>query len=203
MVSLFSSELLGAVYQLCSFTLIPFIWWWITARKKENFFQWIGLKRIVHEKNMVKTLLITILVSICYFALMMLGTKIVEDGLTTAGSQFTSMGIIAVPAALVYGFIRTGLSEEILFRGFLLKRIQNKFGFQTGNLIQAVLFGLMHGIPFGLITQNVFIMILLTILPGAFGWYQGWLNEKRCGGSIIPSWLLHGSMNFIVAYISL
>ena len=90
-----------------------------------------------------------------------------------------------------------------MFRGFLLKRIGNRFGFATGNLIQAVLFGLLHGLPFGMVTHNILVTVLLTILPGAFGWYQGWLNEKRCGGSILPSWLLHGTMNFIVTCLSL
>ncbi len=58
-----------------------------------------------------------------------------------------------------------------------------------GNTVQALLFGLLHGIPFGLATKNVAVTILLTLLPGAFGWFQGWRNEKRFNGSVIPSWL--------------
>lgn len=143
------------------------------------------------------------LAAITYCVLSFLCINIVSDEITTAGNQFSGMGIIGVPAALAYGYIRTGLSEEIVFRGFLLKRISQKFGFQAGNLIQALLFGLMHGIPFGLATNNMVVTVLLTILPGALGWYQGWLNEKRCGGSIVSSWLLHGTMNFIVTCLSL
>ena len=93
--------------------------------------------------------------------------------------------------------------EEILFRGFILKIIQNRFGFMTGNTIQALIFGLMHGIPFGLVTKNVAAFFLLTLIPGLFGWYQGWLNEKECRGSIIPSWLLHGCINLLTAILSL
>ena len=70
-------------------------------------------------------------------------------------------------------------------------------------MFQAVLFGLMHGIPFGLATKSVTVFLLLTVLPGLFGGYQGWLNEKRCGGSILPSWLLHGCMNFLTAVLTL
>ena len=106
-------------------------------------------------------------------------------------------------AGIFFTGIAAGLVEEMVFRGFLLKRIKNKFGFGIGNLIQAVLFGLLHGIPFGMATQNILVTVLLTILPGAFGWYQGWLNEKRCGESIVSSWLLHGTMNFIVTCLSL
>ena len=61
MLGIFFNELIGAVMQLLIFTLIPFIWWLITARKKENFFSWIGFKRISHEKNIFITILITAL----------------------------------------------------------------------------------------------------------------------------------------------
>ena len=69
--------------------------------------------------------------------------------------------------------------------------------------VQAILFGLMHGIPFGLVTKSAAVFLLLTAISGLFGWYQGWLNESQCGGSVIPSWLLHGCMNFLTAVLSL
>ena len=169
MMSLFLEELTGAVFQLVLFSLIPLIWWLITARKKENFFEWIGLKKIIHEKKIGNTLLITVLATVGYAVFTFLCITMVSDGITTAGSQFAGKGFIAIPAALAYGYIRTGLSEEIVFRGFLLKRTMNKFGFGAGNLLQAILFGLLHGIPFGLATHNIAVTVLLTILPGAFG----------------------------------
>ena len=203
MINLFFEELAGAVVQLLLFSLIPFIWWQIFAIKKESYFKWIGIKKMVHEKRIGNTLLITVLAVAGYTVLTTLCIKMVSDGITTAGSLFAGKGFIAIPAALAYGYIRTGLSEEIVFRGFLLKRTMNKFGFGAGNLLQAILFGLLHGIPFGLATHNIAVTVLLTILPGVFGWFQGWLNEKRCGGSIVSSWLLHGTMNFIVACLGL
>ena len=203
MLNLFITELLGAVFQLLIFSVVPFIWWLITARRKESFFRWIGLKKITHEKKVGNTLLITFLASALYCVLTFLCIGFASDEITTAGSQFAGEGVIALPAVAAYAYIRTGLAEEMVFRGFLLKRIKNKFGFGIGNLIQAVLFGLLHGIPFGLAAQNILVTVVLTILPGAFGWYQGWLNEKRCGESIVSSWLLHGTMNFIVTCLSL
>lgn len=196
-------EFVGSLLQLALFSFIPFIWWLLTARKKESFFKWIGLKKIIHEKKCGNTLMITIVIALMYGVLTYLCICLISDDITTAGSQFAGMGIVAIPAVFAYAFIRTGLSEEIVFRGFILKRIQNKFGFVVGNTIQAVLFGLLHGIPFGIVTNNMLVTILLTILPGSLGWYQGWLNEKCCGGSIISSWLLHGMMNFVVACLSL
>lgn len=202
-MDVFFNELVGAVLQLLIFSLIPLVWWLITARKNGNFFSWIGLKRIVHTGKPAGTLLSVVISAAVYGALVYLCMSLISDQITAAGSQFAGMGLAGIPVAFAYGYIRTGLAEEIVFRGFILKRVQNKFGFAAGNLVQAVLFGLLHGVPFGLVTQNAVVVVLMTILPGAFGWYQGWLNEKRCGGSIVPSWLLHGTMNFLVTCLSL
>jgi hypothetical protein len=35
----------------------------------------------------------------------------------------------------------------------------------------------------------------LTLLTGGIGWIEGWLNEKRAGGSILPSWIFHSLTN--------
>ncbi len=55
------------------------------------------------------------------------------------------MGWSAFPSAFLFGIIQTGLSEEILFRGFLAKRLISRFGFATGNLLlsMAEAFGLL------------------------------------------------------------
>ena len=37
---------INAVIQIILFTLIPLIWWAVTARKECSFFQWIGFRRI-------------------------------------------------------------------------------------------------------------------------------------------------------------
>ena len=200
---MFVNEFIGALVQLLLFSLIPFIFWLIFGRKKENFFKWIGLKKIKHQGKPWVTLCAIVAATGLYIGITIAVLGFLPEGVTTAGSDFAGKGFIAFPAVLAYGFIRTGLSEEVVFRGFLLKRFAEKFGFVAGNTIQAVLFGLMHGVPFGLATHNIPVAIVMTLLPGAFGWFQGWMNEKRCGGSIVPSWLLHGTINVIVAALSL
>lgn len=195
-MSLFIAELLGSSFQIILFAIIPFIWWVITARKKENFFKWIGLKKLKKESSIIRTLFITVAATLIYSVLTSYVIKNLE-GVATATSQFAGQGYIGIAAALAYGYLRTGLSEELIFRGFLLKRLSTKFGYVTGNILQALLFGLLHGVPFGIATKNIGVAILLTLFPGAFGYFQGWLNEKRFSGSIIPSWILHGTINFI------
>ena len=199
----FINELVGAIAQVLVFSLIPFIWWLITARKKESFFSWIGLKRIEHKGSAVITILVSAAVFLAYGLATGFFTGLFSGVITSAGNQFTGMGNSYIPVAIIYGFVRTGLSEEIVFRGFLLKRIANKFGFAAGNTIQALLFGLMHGIPFGLISGNILVAVIFTLLPGCVGFYMGWVNEKKCGGSVIPGWLMHGFTNAIVTCMSL
>ena len=52
------NELIGAVIQVVIFALIPVIIWFITARKKETFFYWIGFRRPAQGK-WLKTVFIT------------------------------------------------------------------------------------------------------------------------------------------------
>ncbi|MCQ2529151.1 MAG: CPBP family intramembrane metalloprotease [Saccharofermentans sp.] len=199
----FISELVGAVGQVVLFALIPFIWWLITARKKENFFKWIGLKKVKSNGGLLKAVVIAVIALIVYgFMTNFLANKFAGD-VTTAGSGFAGKGMAGIPLAFVYGLIRTGLSEEILFRGFILKRISGKFGFMAGNVIQAIAFGLVHGVPFGAATHNVGVTVALTILPAIVGFILGWVNEKKASGSIVPSWMLHGITNVIVTCMAL
>ena len=195
-------ELIGSLVQLLLFALLPLLVWFFTARKKLPFFAWIGLKRPVCARP-GETLLLSLLISLLYIGAMSLCMKILPEGVTTAGAQFAGQGAAALPAVFFYAVVRTALSEELLFRGFLLKRLQSRFGFAAGNAVQALLFGLLHGVPFGLVTGSVLSFLLLTLIPGLFGAFQGWLNEKRCGGSLIPSWLLHSAMNLATAILAL
>lgn len=196
------NELIGAVVQVLLFALVPLIFWFVTARKKESFCKWIGLEKPACKETW-KAVLLTALVALLYIGAMAMCVRILPEGITTAGSMFAGQGISALPSLFFYAFLRTALSEELLFRGFILKRVQDIKGFSVGNTVQALLFGLMHGIPFGIVTRSISALFLLTLIPGLFGWYEGWLNEKRCGGSIVPGWMVHGCLNLLTGILSL
>lgn len=202
-MKVFISEFGSSILQLIGFCLIPFIWWLIAGRKKEKFFPWIGLKKPKCETKVWKVVTIIVAVAAIYIVLTSMSIKFMPEGVTTAGSQFAGMGIFGIFAGIVYSFIRTALSEEIFFRGFLLKRVSSRWGFFVGNTVQALIFGLFHGVPFGLATGKIGVTVLLTLLPGAIGWFEGWLSEKKFGGSIIPGWLLHGTVNLIATLTAL
>lgn len=186
------SMLTGSIIQVAIFAFIPFIWWLITARKKMNFFKWIGLKKIDNAKDN-KTALWTVVVAALFLVLSVFILSSLK-GVEMATSEFAGLGVKVIPTVLIYAICKTALAEEIVFRGFLLKRIANRFGFAAGNLIQAVIFGVMHGIMFFSVTSPV-KAALITVFTGAIGWAMGFINEKKAGGSLIPGWTIHACAN--------
>lgn len=191
-MNLFISKLVSSVVEIVLFTAIPFIWWLITARKKCGFFEWIGLKKVKDGKQN-KTLLWILGVLAAFFVLSVFILYSVKNA-ETATSEFAGLGLKALPAILVYAILNTSLPEEILFRGFLLKRITAKFGFTAGNLIQAALFGLMHGLMF-FSSVGILKAVLIILFTGLIGWFMGYVNEKKAGGSILPGWAIHAAAN--------
>lgn len=193
-----ASELLTAVTQIAAMSIIPVIWWLITARKKSSFFSWIGLKKpVIIEK---KKFAIFCCTALCIAVLMplVLDTMLPDD-IQLANARFGGQGIRAFVPAVIFAFFATGLAEEILFRGFIGKRLCGKLGFFAGNTVQAVLFGMLHGITMFPVL-GITIPSLVIAFTGMLGWSMGYINEKA-NGSIIPSWLLHGISNLYAAII--
>lgn len=193
------NHVLSAISQLALFTLIPFVWYALCHKKCSGFFQWIGLKRPL---KFDRTLLGFIVFTIVAFIVVSIGILYSLKGVETATSKFAGMGIIGLPSALIYAFITTALSEKILFRGFLLKRLSNKFGFHIGNIVQSILFGLLHGAMFFSLI-NLIQVVLIIAFTGLIAWCMGYANEKKADGSIMPSWIIHGMANLFSAIISM
>lgn len=189
-MNLFINKVISSILQIILFAIIPFIWWCITARKQQSFTKWIGLKKIEGGK---KTVIAIILVSVAFLASGAL-TLYVVRGMETATSEFTGLGAAALPAIVVYAALNTAFPEELLFRGFLLKRLSNKFGFNIANFIQAFLFGLLHGVMFFSLAGAA-KAVLIIAFTGAIAWFMGYVNEKCANGSIIPSWIIHTISN--------
>lgn len=184
--------LISSIIQIILFSLIPFIWWLVTARKDETFFEWIGLKKISNLKAS-QTIVWMLGIMVAFLILSVYVLKSVSN-VETATSMFSGAGITAVPGIMVYAFLNTSLPEEILFRGFLLKRLSDKIGFTVSNALQSIIFGLMHGALF-FTAAGVVKAILIVVFTGAIGWCMGYVNEKKSGGSILPSWCIHAAAN--------
>ena len=197
-MNLFINILISSIVQIVIVGIIPFIWWLITARKKEPFLIWIGLKKFKEIKKVGIKMTITFVL----FLLLSIYILIIVQNVGTATSQFSGLGASGIAGAIIYSFIQTSFTEELFFRGFLLKRICHKFGFYIGNLIQSILFALLHCVMFVSLT-NMFNVVLITIFTGIIAFAMGFINEKEAEGSIIPSWCIHGVSDLFSAIFSL
>lgn len=193
-------QMTNALIQIVLFMLLPFIWWFVTARRKSSFLDWIGFKPLKDTGNHKMWLWIFLgLLSFTIFSYLVLYT-IVKD-LKTATSSFSGLGFQALPAVLIYSLFQTSLPEELLFRGFLLKRFSVRLPFGVANTIQAALFGLLHGLM--IITEVSWLQTLLIILcTGVIAAYLGFVNEKKSGGSILASWIMHALANVVTGMLS-
>lgn len=194
------NEIISTVLQLAVFTLIPYIGYRFFYKNKSGFLNYIGL-----IKSPIKPLIYALAFSIPLMVLLLLlihNSPELTDAMNNPKSmtgKFKAMGIgvntfVLIAMAAIF---KTALAEEILFRGFIAKRFISMLGFHKGNLLQAVLFGVIHSLLFLSITQNILFLLLIFIFPFTVAMVITWLNEKQANGSIFPGWLAHASGNLL------
>lgn len=191
-MTLFMSKLTNGILELLVVSFITFITWLIWSRKKVGFFDWIGLKKVQTQQK--RQLLLTILGISLLFLLFSIIVFAWFDSSKTATAAFSGKGIGAFPAILAYAILGTALPEEIFFRGFLLKRLQGKLGFLGANLVQSLLFGLIHALTFIQQTDVLKAMVIFAY-TSLIAFLLGAINEKKANGSILPSFFIHTLVN--------
>ncbi len=181
--------------QLIVFSIIPFTYWLMRGRKKCSFFKYIGMYA-PQKVSSVRTFVIftTIYIVIYWIVHFTAISKITQPSADT----FNGLGLVAVIPAFFVSFIQQAMAEEILFRGFIMKRLVSKTGLLAGNIMQAVIFGSIHVLFSISDSKNLIAYAIIFISTAAGGWLLGYLNEKLFNGSIIPNILLHGTGNFIM-----
>lgn len=109
------------------------------------------------------------------------------------------MGLIQIFSGLLYCFVQSSGAEEILFRGLFARSLFRKFGFAAGNIIQSTFFWIMHLLIFKLVTGEWVSWIQLYAFGVSFGLglILGFVNYRKGGASIAPSWIIHGTTNFV------
>lgn len=194
---------LSAALPLLVFTAVPFAAYLATRRRARGFRAYVGLYR--PER---RTLWYAAAVAAVFTGVMLLiraahlddlaaGPNTVPGRLRPLGSSATAFVALAP-----YAVVQTSLSEELLLRGFLAKRLAGALGFRTGNLLQAALFGALHLLLFAGPAGAAFTWARAAFIvasTGAAGWLLGAVNERRGNGSILPSWLAHAATN-LTAY---
>lgn len=207
-MQLVMSSITTTIVNLIVFSLLPIIWWFFRHRKEEGFFRWIGFFKPQLKSKWWVLLVFAILYYFFYnfdFTQFVSSATLeyIESSAAVSANVFAGMGAAAILPAFIENFIANGVAEEILYRGFLCKRLISKIGLVKGVVLQAVLFGLMHNMLYILAGLDVGLWYhtLTFIFTGTGALLLGWLNEKIFNGSIIPSILLHGAGNFIASML--
>lgn len=193
-------QLLNTVMQLAVFTLIPFLTYLILRRTRKGFFDWIGLYRSNRKANQL-ALLVT-LVLVAPMLLLSVLNPAFHDILAGPESLSGQMRAISSPTEralmiLLIAIFKTALSEEILFRGLLAKRLIAWLGFRAGNIVQALIFGLIHTLLFASVTSDLLFLGVIFLAPTIGVFWMVYINEKIADGSIVPGWIAHAGANVL------
>jgi membrane protease YdiL (CAAX protease family) len=200
---------IGQVFAVFLISFIVYIIYRLLMRdriKCVSFFEYVGLVKTQNQfdKTFASILLISILFSIISTYFQFEFSETFRSFLVSDTSPYGKIlnydfNLYSILAGAVYCFIQSGASEEILFRGLIGRRLFKKFGYKIGNLIQAVLFWLMHLIIFGLVTGDwiSWIQTFAFVVGIGMGLLTGFVNFRNHGKSIAPSWVLHSFSNFI------
>ena len=197
------NEVIGAVLQIFVFATIPFLVYVIRYRKVKGFLEYVGLKPSTKRANYLAvfaSLLFAVPVLILILISDDIKTIMFDPESVTGKIREMGFGISSVFILLMIALLKTSFAEELLFRGFLAKRLIAVLGYSKGNLIQAVLFGIIHTILFAMITSNAVFLMLIFMIPSLGAYVSVYLNEKVAAGSIIPGWISHGLAN-VLAYV--
>lgn len=173
------NQITSAVLQLLIFSSVPFVWYVITHKRIRGFFEWIGFR--LAPKPPLKIMLCILIgffvaVILPYMWLYQSG-NLNYQGFTVDAFQQSGWSIQTFSVILVWAVLQTSLSEEIMFRGFLCKRFCKKFGEKIGNIVQALIFGVVHiaALP----DKNILAMLIVVLLTGGIGYALGWLSLKK------------------------
>ena len=207
------NELLGnfvsTIIQIGIFSLIPFVFFQFRKDKTQTFKNYIGFYKPT-GKSVLFVLLTSVIILISGIILVLTNEEIKEAVFApnSVSGQIRQMGlsVTSILTLLLIALFKTSLAEEILFRGFIAKRLTNRFGFKIGNTLQALIFGIVHLLLFWALTRTTIIPLLIIFyLTTIAGWIIGMVKEKYANGSIIPGWIGHGIGNvlayFIIAFI--
>jgi membrane protease YdiL (CAAX protease family) len=102
------------------------------------------------------------------------------------------LGATSVSMALLYGVVKTGFSEEFLFRGLIAGSLSRRLPLPWANLAQALIFLLPHLLVLTVMPEMW--GLLPVIFAGALFW--GWIRVRS--GSIIGPWLMHSTANVTI-----
>ena len=173
---------------------------------KKSFFDFLGLKNAGQQfdRKYFATLVGLILFGIVTAYLQYNFSDTFRGFLVSESSPYGKIlklgetSFVVLLSGFIYCFVSAGGSEEILFRGLIAKKMYFWFGKFKGNIVQALIFWLMHLVIFRFVTGHWFswVQFFVFVVSFGLGLLFGYLNFRKNGESIWPSWIAHGVANY-------
>lgn len=116
----------------------------------------------------------------------------VRDGSPQQVFRGLGLGVPSVLMALLYGVVKTGFPEELLFRGLIAGSLSRRLSPLWANLGQALIFLVPHLLVLRIMPEMW--GILPVIFTGSL--FLGWVRIKS--GSISGPWLIHATANVAI-----
>ena len=140
-------------------------------------------------------LLVSIIVAAVWLSLVIIGESMISGkSMATMLSQRSSNWL-----TMLAGVSLSPVSEEILFRGFFLNRLNESFRFWIANVISALLFAAIH-MPYWLSRNGLSAHVIKDLLNVfLLGCLFGWMMKKS--NSLWPAIGAHIANNFLSGLI--
>ena len=133
------NQITSAVLQLLIFSGIPFVWYILTQKRVKGFFKWLGISTAAAPPLNAMFCILAGFLAALFLPYMWFyrSGNLNYQGFTVDAFRQTGWSIETSAVILIWAIVQTSLSEEILFRGVLCKRLCHKFGEKTGNAVLA------------------------------------------------------------------
>ncbi len=120
------NEIASVILQLLLFTLIPFLVYCFKFKKAKGFLNYIGIKNSNNSTNAI-ALLAGLVLSILFLIIVFINEEFkmifLNPESVTGKIKLIDNKTLAAFTILMVAIFKTALAEEILFRGFIAKRL--------------------------------------------------------------------------------
>jgi CAAX protease family protein len=186
------SAALSALVNLVIFAGLPFLAYWAYERRRRRSFDEIAQRAGLHLGD-GRYFVCSLVFAVAAVAVLMAWPPpldtLLREGSPQRSFQGLGLSATAIVMALLYGVIKTGFTEELLFRGLIAGSLSRRLSPASANLGQALVFLLPHLLL--LRTMPELVRLLPVVFAGAL--FLGWVRIKS--GSISGPWLVHASLN--------
>lgn len=165
------------------------------AKQKGASLQKLGLKRpslkTMITVSVIAIFLILLAGTISLIEEVVLGPDPLAEDLISALLPRDSFQLIAFIGISIF---LVGPAEELAFRGFIQRGLENSFGKMLGLLITSILFGLLHGF------NSLHAIFPVTIIS----LFLGYVWQKTDGNTTACAWMhgLYDAVTITIAYMA-